>query len=161
MLGAVLAFGCASPSATGVPNLDARQVYTPHLPGLAGRALRISVTDRREPKPERSADMVRALEDALEAVFERASVKVQADAGNSLDVVVTYTDEIEGNDKEDCAKLTLDLKLSNGNWAKAVGGSCYAYKHWLGFRMESDTDRVFKGALETALKQLEQALAAK
>jgi hypothetical protein len=157
----VIASGCATGSAAGVPDLDPERIYEPKLSRLSNRELDVSVVDAREPRPERAAETVHELQGTVEAVCRRGGMVVSEQAENSLSAVIRYMDEpLAGLEREDCVELELILKLANGGWVKTVGGGCFSYKHWLGFRIADDPNTVYETALNTALKQLDRSLAA-
>jgi hypothetical protein len=158
VLGAVfLATGCASGSAAGVPDLDAKALYTPKVAAMEGKPITVKISDEREPKPETSPETVKELENTLAEVFRRGGATVSADADSTLEVAIRYMDKpLGGLEREDCVSVELKLTLQ-GQWRQSSAGGCFAYKHWLGFRMADDPNQTYTTALDTALRQLDRA----
>lgn len=115
------------------------------------------MVDKRDPRPEGSAETVEELNKVLTELFERANVDLASDARYELSVEIDYADELVPKEKADsCIVLLTSLRWRGRMLLQAQAAGCYEWRHLLGFYLGGDASRAYSEALDFALSKLDK-----
>ncbi len=151
-------YGCASTPAT-IPDVRAKDVGKPTLPGVEPRTVRLEIVDERNPAPAESEESVNRVRLAVVEALGGALVTESSDSPNQLTVVFEYPAELPDTftNPFQCVLIRARLKLKDGR-AESWSTSCHHADDAVGFSMGTDITDSFRSALRGAFGGLDRKL---
>lgn len=150
-----LAVGCAT--ASKVPEIKAESLPAAAFKAINPRDIKIVVKNTREinKKAENTADVEKAVYDAMSGAMARGGLVTQAASANLLALLIEdYTGQ--GSESGECVRVTGTLRAKWGSRIAARGSACHYLKRENGFAMAGDVSESYTYALKLVIEGLEQ-----